>query len=426
MGRPDHVDALHHNHLFVNEPITSPRVSPCEMMRPLPRGWVALAATVGWLASRGPVHAAPADPDDAGASAPDGQTDDAADADPSAPQPPASVGPPIDDGRPHTVDPTATPTVAISDALALEVGATCLEHDRLSEQVVTWLGRDDLDPRLTVVVEGDDREARTLRFTLRDRGTVIAERDFPQGPSRCDDLHSVVALAIALAIDATVLESVGVSQPVAPTPEPIDVKPLPPDPPAEVQPRVEPVVPPDDGLDLTPPKPNWHLRAHGRALLTLGAPPTVGGGGQLGLELSWRNRVDLQLGALASSAGSQSVADGSLNVTLAAGRADLCWGPQLGLFRPRVCGGVVAGTAVGESQGFARDFRIAVPWLAGAVAADLRVRLAPRLRLSFGLDGLVTVLQPVFDVREELGVRQLRDLPRFGAALGVGLVVVLK
>ncbi len=335
---------------------------------------------------------------------------------------------PSEDAPVGTFDPMVPQQVVVSEALSLDPGATCLEHDRLSEQVVTWLGRDDVDPRLTVVVQGDEREVRTLRFTLHDRGTLIAERDFAPGPSRCDDLHSVVALAIALALDATVLDSVGV------TPAPV-TDPVPPPglAPPSVVPRARPpqpdppsTSPPDDELDLSPREHEWEIRTRGRGLLTFGAPPTVGGGAELSVEAGWHHLIDLQLGAFATSAGPQRVEDTTLDVILAAGRADLCGGPQLGLVRPRVCGGVIAGTAVAEGNGFVRDFRISVPWVAFAFGGDLRVRLSRRIRLSIGLDGLVTAVQPVFEVREELGVRQLRDLPRFGAAFGVGLVLVLR
>lgn len=314
---------------------------------------------------------------------------------------------------------------AVADALALEPGATCLEHDRLTEQVVTWLGRDELDPRLTVVVEGDPVEVRTLRFTLQDRGQAIAERSFAPGPSSCDDLHAVVALAIALAVDATVLESVG----IAPEPQPPVLEPPPA---AEVSPPAEPAVGPAPRFegtaapDLTPRESHWALRLVGRGVLTVGLPPTLGGGGQLGVEAGWRERVDLHLGVLASSAGPQPVDQATLAITLVAARADACVGPRLGRVRPRICGGVLAGSAFARGRGFRENYQATLPWMAVALGGDVRVGLSRRTALSFGVDGVVSVVRPVFDVREEFEVRQLRDLPRFGAMLGVGFVVSLR
>lgn len=315
--------------------------------------------------------------------------------------------------------------VAVADALHVDPGATCLEHDRLTEQVVGWLERDELDPRLTIVVEGDPIEVRTLHFTLHDRGQEIARRDFAPGPSRCEDLHSVVALAIALAVDATVLESVGITEPEEEVvPEPPEPEPSPPEPTAPVATPAPP--PPSPGLDLEPRPRGWQLRARARGLVTFGAPPPVGGGGELGLEVGWRNIVDLQAGLWATTAGPQPIEDSTLLITLVAGRVDVCGGPRIRRLRPRVCGGVLGGSALAEGRGFVRDQRTAVPWVAMAFGGDLRIELMPRLDLSLGLDGLVTVVRPVFSVTEELQVRQLRDLPRFSGAFGLGFVVGLR
>ncbi|MCA9650899.1 MAG: hypothetical protein KC501_13370 [Myxococcales bacterium] len=317
-------------------------------------------------------------------------------------------------------------SVAVADALVVEPGATCLEQDRLTEQVVGWLGADELDPRLTVVVEGDRIEARTLRFTLRDRGRVLAERTFAPGPSRCDDLHAVVALAIALAVDATVLESAGVkAPPVEPPPETTVPEPAP-EPVLLETPAPDPTAGSPPHVDLTPRSRPWELRGQLRGLLAYGAPPDVAGGGMVGLELSRKSLIDLQLGLMATSAGARPVDGATLGVTLVGGRLDACAGPRLGEIRPRGCVGMIAGTALAEGRGFSRDFRIALPWVAGTFGADVRVGLTPRLRLSFGLDGLVTVVRPVFDVQEASGARTLRELPRFGALFGLGLVLVLR
>jgi hypothetical protein len=354
-------------------------------------------AVTAWLASPGLGHAAP----------------------PAAPSR-VEVPAPVEDEPDSVDDADPSEPVALADALSLDPGATCLEHDRLTEQVVTWLERDELDPRLTVVVEGDPIEVRTLRFTLQDRGQPIAERTFAPGPSSCDDLHAVVALAIALAVDATVLESVGITPAVVPPPVI--------EPPPEPTPDPVPVaaVEPPSGLDLAPRKQPWALRAQLKGLLTVGVPPTLGGGGQLGLEAGWRDLVDLQVGAFASTAGPQTIDEATLSITLLAARADLCVGPQVRRVRPRACGGVLAGSAVAQGRGFRDNYRATLPWVALAFGGDVRVGVGPRTALSFGLDGLVTVVRPVFDVREQFEVRQLRDLPRFGAAFAVGFVVSLR
>lgn len=313
--------------------------------------------------------------------------------------------------------------VAVSDALGLDAGATCLEHDRLSEQIVSWLERDELDPRLTVVVEGHATEVRTLRFTLRDRGRVIAERAFAPGPSSCDDLHAVVALAIALAVDATVLESVGIaSPPPAATPPPPEPEPTPAPVPEDLPPLAEPA----PTLDLSPrPKSPWTLRAHAHGLLALAVPSALGGGAEVGVEASWRDRIDLQLGGLAAASSPQPVEGGTLSVALVAARADLCGGRSFGRVRPRGCVGALAGSALAQGRGFQIDGRITLPWLALAAGGDVRVGLGRWLALAFGFDAVIGVVRPAFAVREGSQVRHVRELPRLGGMLGMGVVVTL-
>ncbi len=319
------------------------------------------------------------------------------------------------------------PTSSLADAIDVSPGASCLTHDRVTEQVVSWLGRDEIDARLTVRVEGDADDPRAVRFVLRDRDDVIAEpRDFSPGPSRCADLHTVVGLAIALAIDATVLESAGIVDPSPEPPPPDPVKTSEPPKPDSVV--VGPTPAPVDGepktvaLDAR----RWRVRASARGLLAIGAPPPIAGGGHVGLELSWRDLLDFQAGAMATSAGSQSLDDGRVSIVLVAGRADMCAGQRLGQIRPRICIGAVGGSAFARGEGFLRDFQTVVPWFAAAFGGDVRVSLLPRLSLTFGLDGLVTVVRPVFDMQgQNLEVRQVRDLPRFAAVFGMGLVVHL-
>jgi hypothetical protein len=345
-----------------------------------------------------------------------------------APAEPALAAPGVAAPPPAAVAPAPADApaerVAVADAVRLEPGATCLDHARLVEQVVTWLERDALDPRLSIVVEGDPVQPRTLRFTLHDRGRPISERAFAPGPKGCDDLHSVVALAIALAVDATVLESVGITSPPVeppPTPPPNAPPSTPTSPPPADPTPTESSPPPDP-----PRRPAWALRGQVRGLLTVGVPPTLGGGGHLALELGFRELVDVQLGVLATSAGPRPVDDASLTIALVAARADACVGPRLRRVRPRLCGGLLAGGALAQGRGFREDYRTTLPWVAVALGGDVRVGLGPRTALSFGLDGLVSLVRPVFDVEEEFEVRQLRDLPRFGAAIGMGVVVSLR
>lgn len=320
----------------------------------------------------------------------------------------------------------AVPMVATADALLVDPGATCLEHDRLSEQIVGWLARDELDARLTIVVEGDPDRARVLRYTLRDRGVVLSERVFEPGPSRCEDLHAVVALAIAMAVDATVLEAVGVVAEPEPQPEP---EPEPqPEPEPEPQPEPNPNSSPPT-VDLSEPPRDWQVRTQLRALVGYNVPPDVGGGGTLSVELGWRSLLDIELGIAGTSSGTRPLEGAVLDVALVAGRANVCAGPWVGrnkTLRPRGCVGALAGAAIAEGGGTMRNYRTTVPWIAPTFGGDVRVALGPRLRFSIGVEGVITAVRPVFQLETDSEPVTLSAVPRVGALLGLGLIVVLR
>jgi hypothetical protein len=306
--------------------------------------------------------------------------------------------------------------------LRVEPGRTCLEEGRLLEQVVHWLGTDTIDPRLRVEVVGIDDDPRAVLVTLRDGERAIAERPFEALPSDCGDAHAAVGLAIAMAIDATILASLGVDETV-PQPSPEPPPPPPPEPAPSEPPPSEPP-PPEPPSPESPPK--MQVRGRVGAIFTIGDPPGLGGGGELGVELGFLDLVDLHLGVMAATSGRRTI-DSELGTSVAAslvaGRFDVCTGPWVGKVRPRACVGAVAGAAIASGRGFAVDRTIALPWVALALSGDVRVRLSPRVQLEFGLDGLATAVQPGLDVESLDGPQPVRDFARFGISAGAGLVL---
>lgn len=310
---------------------------------------------------------------------------------------------------------------AIADALELSPGATCLEHDRVAEQVAGWLEDDRVDPRLAIVIEGDPDQPHTVRFSLHDRDEMLSERVFAPGPSRCDDLHAVVALAIAMAIDATVLEGAGVVPgPAEPEPEP-EPEPKPkPEPPPKIA-----AVPPQP-LELPAPRTPWKFRALARALLGVALPPNLGGGGALGFELSFNDWVDVDLSGLGMGGAPVPLEGAEIRTTLAGARLDLCGGPRRFRVRPRGCVAGILGAASARGRAFDdANFRSVVPWVAIAFGGGVRVPLGKRVQLDLFGDAVVTAVRPVFSAREEFEVRRLQALPWVGGMFGVGFVVEL-
>ena len=309
-------------------------------------------------------------------------------------------------------DVPASETVDIATALDVRPGATCIEPDRLATQVRAWLEAPQIDARLRIEVVGDEEHPLKLSFTLRRGDEVIAVRAFDPAPERCTDLHAVVGLAIALAIDATVLESVGVEPRTIPkSPPKIDVPTKPPPRIGPSTPRARPRV--------------WRMRTDLTGLFTYGHPPGVGGGAKLVLDFSWREILELGAGAIAASSGSQPVGDGAATFSVVGALGQICAGPPWRVWRPRGCVGLIAGAAIAAGQGFMVDQTSRVAWVVVPFGADVRVRLARRVAFTLGIDGLAAVVQPVFEAVTIAQQRVVRRFPRVGLALEAGLSILV-
>ena len=326
-------------------------------------------------------------------------------------------------GVPELPPPSSAPAAVrdVEHALELHPGATCLDRQRLAEQVRAWIGVREVDERLVVEVRGDPEDPTRVSFTIARDGEVIAIRRFDAAPESCPDLHAVVGLALALALDATLLESVAApketdtsaSDPVPPV-ESSDPEPAPIDP--ELEPESEPA-----RSDV--PKP-WGLRFAAEAGVTLGAPPGVGGYGALFAEAGWRDRFDVRIGPHFASSGMQRAGLGEVLMWVVAGRTDVCVGGRLRVLRPRACAGVLLGAALAGGQGFLEDRTVRLPWVAVPVGGDLRIRVGRRLELELGAELLVNLVRPAVDFVDPSGLRQVgRVFPRFAGTFGAGVVV---
>lgn len=336
-------------------------------------------------------------------------------------------------GAPSEVAPSAVvddaPTTSLSEAIVVRAGATCLEHARLVSQIRAWTDRDRVDARLVVEVTGDGKDPRKLAFTLRRGDDVVAVRRFDPAPTRCSDIHSVVGLAIALAIDATLLEEIHRDPPeVIPDEPPPEMPDEPPDEPPPETPDQPPrdVRPPDVKPTATPkprptPAPRWRAWTELLGVFSIGAPPGVGGGGRLSVLARHRDIVDVGGGAMVLSSGSERVGIGRALLWAVAGRVDVCAGPRFGRVRLRGCTGLIAGAAFAVGQGFDRDRSSRIPWLAVPLGAKLELQLAPRIAIVFGAEGHVTAMRPTF-VAVDLALRETsRSFARFSGALLGGL-----
>lgn len=323
----------------------------------------------------------------------------------------APVAFPVPDASPGRA-PTPT-SRGLQAALELRPGATCLSAETLVEHVRSWLGKDEVAVGVRIEVEGDEQASDAAVIIVHTPAGVI-ERPFEHGPPGCSDLHAVIGLAIAMAIDASVLASLGydvIEGPQPPSPG-VDNE-LPP-----LQAR-RPAAP------ASPPPRRARVRAAAavRGGLWLGALPGIAGGGQLHVELGWRPWFELRAGVLGGRGGRQSLGSGTVELGLVAGRIDACFGVARRRLRPRLCVGPTAGVYQALGRGLAEAVTVVRPWAAAALAVELRIAATKVFAVDVTLDALIPFIKPVVQVRDKDKPGMIGDAVTFapiGVVIGIG------
>jgi hypothetical protein len=297
---------------------------------------------------------------------------------------------------PCCASPAAAQDAPLSDALSVASDDACLTRDALVEHVRTWLGRDATPASLSIVVEAD---AATASFALAQGGERVATRRFDRLPAGCADRRAVLGLAIALAIDSALAER----------PEVLGV-----------------------ASDDETPGPGQATTVSGaievEALVAIELLPDVGFLASVALSLSPVAPLRLRAGALVSARQGAPIGRGGAELTLAAGRLDVCGAapiaPELALGG---CVGGLAGALAADGNGFDAVRSAVVPWVAVDVRLELRYAPLPFLALSLGVEGVLSVLRPRLDVLDGSGALvAARTLPLVGVLVGVGASVVLR
>lgn len=255
--------------------------------------------------------------------------------------------------------------------LLLDSGASCLEHDRLVARIQRWREHTAVDPSLRVEVRGNAQDPTLIFFFVERSGSPRAERVLRAAPAECDQLHSAVALSIALAVDAMLSGSGD-----APPPAPLDAPP----------PRVERSE--EASADSTY-EPTLDLAAYvgaGVSLLpgtTLIAVPRL----QLGV-LPW---LAFGLEGLATRTSDETIqnAPGAYDAALVAGGVDACFGgtptPAVSLF---ACVGGRGGVFWTRGRNLARRDAIGSPWWAAVVSGQARAWLLPFLAIGIDVEAV--------------------------------------
>lgn len=310
---------------------------------------------------------------------------------------------------PAVAEPSA-PTHALAESVSVDAGTSCLEQARLVERIAQWLGRDRIDARLSIAATaGPD----AVTIVVREGASVSIERSIAPMPADCADLHAAVGLAIALAIDASVLDTLGVPPP-APPPAVDDAR-------DEEAPLVPVVAPPP--VVAEPRK--LHAAGIVSAIAMVGAPPGAAFGGELVAELGPARWIDLDLGVVAAGGLRVRLQQGDAAPVLVAARVAACPGRAFaGKVRLRLCVGLDAGMLTAKGRGYVDEQRATLPWLVARSGVDLDVRLAARASLRIGLAAIAPIVHTAFVVRDANDdIVERSDSTSVGGLFSIGAVL---
>lgn len=267
----------------------------------------------------------------------------------------------------------------LADALTVSGSDPCLEPASLARVAAVWLDRESVDTALRVVV---DRGEVGATIVILSEQTLEGSRTFRELPSDCADRRAVVALAIALGIDAALLERVAPARAVEVPSTRVDHE-------EEDQEQPAPI-------DAVPPRPRGpRLAAElaieaGVAIGLLGDVAAVGRG-SLALHV---DELRLDLAALGTSPDTQSLVGGRFEASLIAGAVDACLTHELAPLELVGCVGVAAGVLQARGHGYAEDREVQLAWLAGLARIEGVSWIADLLGIVVSVEGLVPFVRP--------------------------------
>lgn len=295
----------------------------------------------------------------------------------------------------------ALPMRPLAEAIEVEAGATCLEREKLVGRVARWLERDAVDARIAVEVRGSASDPSAVKFVIHVGEGGRAERRIDDAPLDCDQLHSALALSIALAIDAALMD-------------------------AEREKRQRDSLPSDEEL-FEPEVPAYFMLGLGLfGHATSGLLTDVAPGASVRIEIGFWPWLELRGGAFGSLIDGQRLPglEGDFGVDLIAGRLDTCVSHGLRQLRLRLCAGGMAGSFRTHGRNFSGDsFEQAEPWVAVVGGFELQAEITRWLAIAVAVDAVVPLQARGIDARgpgdEVIAVRELSPL---GVLVGVGPV----
>ncbi|MCB9615157.1 MAG: hypothetical protein H6721_18230 [Sandaracinus sp.] len=279
----------------------------------------------------------------------------------------------------------------LTEAVTVAREGECLSRDGLLPHLRTWLERDVVDARLGVLIE---ERGEGARFVVLHDGRPAASRTFDTLPSTCADRRAVLALAVALALDAALLEAL----------------------------RLEPAPTVTVPAPETPPPSRVHLELAAEAQLAVSVLPSLAAAWQLGPRLVFRRRFEIAASAWLSAKSEAPLADGRVRTQLAGARLELCARRPFTRLYLRGCLGGSAGVAVGRGREVPGARQTTVPFVGASTRLGGGLVLTDALALELSAEGWLALLRPRFDLVDAAGVPTWSsDLPLGGVILSLGI-----
>jgi hypothetical protein len=303
-------------------------------------------------------------------------------------------------------------TRPIVDALVLQGRPRCGDRALLAAHIVSWLGRGQIDGRLEVQLAGGSEPAAAVSFAILRDGRSIAERRFEHPPAECGEQRAALGLAIAIALDGTLLANLAAIPPA-------------PMPPPATEARSAPTAPPPVGPRIPAGPSKW--LAVSEAMVLVEVLPGIGWGGQLGIERTGVGPLVMRVGVLGAGAVGVEVGRGSADAGLVAGRLDGCLRRALRMDGPvalGVCAGAAGGMVLAQGRGFDEVATARLPWVALLGRVELQLGLGRHVALRLALDGLVPLIHLRLAVlAPDDSPRSVRPFAPLGAMLALGASV---
>lgn len=269
----------------------------------------------------------------------------------------------------------------LSDAVSIQSGTSCLEKSRLVAQVAAWLGTTRVDVDTRVVVHGDASDPRALVFEVL-RGDQKRHRTFKPIPERCDDVHAVVGLAVALALDEE---------------------------------RLHALLQQSSGAGEGSHVASVQLSAAQRVL------PDSSLGAQLGIEFGWLDWFGARFDIVGQASWNDSI-DGSVgqfHVFLLGGSLQACMGHRVSLdFRIALCAGGLVGAAHARGTGYAEPSQATGAFV--GIRSGLRIEARIGLRWMLDVEAISAVISPSFEVERRGRESLIRKPDAVGFVVSLG------